>query len=302
MKSAVDHIIFIVKDLKPSIECYKILLGRNPSWKGSHPAFKTKNALFRLNNTYIELLADASEDNDSATESTFVKDFLAQNKPGLAGLCFGTPNASEMVTHMQRQGIEALGPMPGEGKDELSGAVRHWLNVFWPNSASRGLWTFGIQHLDSLDTLPMSSVTSSPLGNKNENMVVDAVDHVVIQTGSLEAAKKFYGEALGIRLALELPNHPLGNLLFFKTTTENKLVLEVIQSKDNKEEVKDEDKFWGIAYKTPNIDATQERLVTSGVKVSEVRRGMKPGTRVCTVKSHNLGVPTLLIGPDSPEM
>jgi hypothetical protein len=34
------------------------------------------------------------------------------------------------------------------------------------------------------------------------------------------------------------------------------------------------------------------------VKVSEVREGMKPGTKVCTVQSHNLGVPTLLIGPN----
>ena len=296
MKSAVDHIIFIVKDLNRSIENYKTLFGRCPSWKGCHPAFKTKNALFRLNNTYIELLADA--DDDTKGESTFVKDYLARNKPGLAGLCFGTTSASDMVTHMQGRGIEALGPMPGEGKDEISGAVRHWLNVFWPNTASRGLWTFGIEHLDPLDSLPLSPLASSASGINEDDKVVDAVDHVVIRTANIEAAKKFYGDALGIRLALELPTHPLGHLLFFKTTTDHKMVLEVIQSNDKDEDLQKEDQYWGIAYKTKNVEATQARLVSSGVKVSEVRQGMKPGTRVCTVKSYNLGVPTLLIGPD----
>jgi hypothetical protein len=33
----------------------------------------------------------------------------------------------------------------------------------------------------------------------------------------------------------------------------------------------------------------------SGVEISDIRDGRKPGTRVCTAKSHTLGVPTLLI-------
>ena len=274
MKSAVDHIIFIVKDLNHSIESYKILFGRNPSWKGSHPAFKTENALFRLNNTYIELLADANKDGQGTktqVESTFVRDYLTRNKPGLAGLCFGTINAAKMVSHMQGVGVEALGPMQGEGKDELSGAVRRWLNVFWPNSASRGLWTFGIQHLDPLDALPMAPLLASPSATNGGENSIEAVDHLVIQTTNAEAAKKFYGEALGIRLALELPDHPLGKLLFFKTTTDQKMVLEVMQPKNSNAE-DGEDKFWGIAYKTKSVEATQERLVTCGVKVSVLNR------------------------------
>ena len=292
MKSTVDHIIFIVKDLSRSVESYKTLLGRNPSWKGCHPAFKTKNALFRLDNTYLELLAeDNSKDEEGV--STFVSDYLSRNKPGLAGLSFGTTNASDLVNHMQKHGIDALGPMEGEGRDTLSGEVRRWLNIFWPNSASRGLWTFGIEHLSPSNTLPISSPnTSTEAGTDTDDMLVNAVDHVVINTNNVDAAKKFYGDALGIRLALQLPDHPMGNLLFFKT---NQMVLEVIHGKDYD---KDHDQFWGIAYRTSNVEVTQRRLHESGVNVSEVRAGMKPGTKVCTVKSHNLGVPTLLIGPD----
>ena len=292
MKSTIDHVIFIVKDLSRSVENYKILLGRNPSWRGSHPAFKTQNALFRLDNTYIELLAeDYKNDGDMENGSTFVSEYLVRKGPGLAGLSFGTTNAANLVTHMQKHGIDALGPMKGDGKDILSGAVRNWLNVFWPNIASRGLWTFGIEHIDPIDTLPLATPDTSALMVTNDT-IINAVDHIVINTKDLAAAKNFYGDVLGIRLALELPDHPLGKLMFFKA---NKMVLEFIHSNNYD---KEEDEFWGIAYKTNNVEATRERLTNTGVKVSEIRSGMKPGTRVCTVKSHNLDVPTLLIEPN----
>ena len=84
MKQTIDHVIFIVKDLSRSVENYKLLLGRNPSWKGSHPAFKTKNALFRLNNTYIELLAEDDIQKDGSPEGgmTFVGEYISRKGPG----------------------------------------------------------------------------------------------------------------------------------------------------------------------------------------------------------------------------
>ncbi len=67
--------------------------------------------------------------------------------------------------------------------------------------------------------------------------------------------------------------------------------IEVIAS----EKATEQDELWGLALKTTNIEATHSRLNTAGVSVSKVRDGRKPGTRVCTAKSHTLGVPTLLI-------
>lgn len=67
--------------------------------------------------------------------------------------------------------------------------------------------------------------------------------------------------------------------------------IEVIAS-DNAPE---QDELWGLALKTNDIAATRERLVSSSITVSEIRDGRKAGTRVCTAKSHTLGVPTLLI-------
>jgi predicted enzyme related to lactoylglutathione lyase len=119
--------------------------------------------------------------------------------------------------------------------------------------------------------------------------MVTAVDHVVVKTQSVEAAKRFYGEQIGIRLALEqdVPEWG-GTQLFFRASS---MSIEVVAS--NKSPAQDE--LWGLALKSSNLDETHTRLLEVGVEVSGIREGRKPGTRVCTVKSHALGVPTLLI-------
>ena len=55
--TGVDHIILAVADLETATEHYACLLGRAPSWQGRHPRYGTANALFLLDNTYLELLA-----------------------------------------------------------------------------------------------------------------------------------------------------------------------------------------------------------------------------------------------------
>jgi len=53
--------------------------------------------------------------------------------------------------------------------------------------------------------------------------------------------------------------------------------------------------LWGMTWRVADADATRERLTQSGVDVSEVRSGRKPGTRVMSVRSSTCGVPTLLL-------
>ncbi len=67
--------------------------------------------------------------------------------------------------------------------------------------------------------------------------------------------------------------------------------IEVIAS----EKAPEEDDLWGLAFKTASLNETHRRLIDEGNDVSEIRVGRKPGTRVCTIKSHALEVPTLLI-------
>ena len=112
---------------------------------------------------------------------------------------------------------------------------------------------------------------------------------MVVQTQDAQAAKRFYGDQLGIRLALEqeVPQWG-GTQLFFRASS---MSIEVIASKKSEAM----DSLWGLALKTADIDATRQRLYETGIEVSEVREGRKKGTQVCTVKSHVLDIPTLLI-------
>ena len=57
MTTTIDHIIIAVPDLTEASNDYSALLGRAPSWRGAHPDYGTANTLFKLDNTYIELLA-----------------------------------------------------------------------------------------------------------------------------------------------------------------------------------------------------------------------------------------------------
>ena len=98
------------------------------------------------------------------------------------------------------------------------------------------------------------------------------------------------GTQLGIRLALEQSRTDWGgDMLFFRT---NHMSIEVIGAPKFDAQL---DHLWGLALKTDDIEATHARLVESNVAVSKMREGRKAGTRVCTVKSHCLDVPTLLV-------
>jgi len=120
------------------------------------------------------------------------------------------------------------------------------------------------------------------------------VDHLVLHTADADACTQLFSVGLGIRLALD-KNAPQwgGRMLFFRV---GKLTLEVIEPGQDKPE---QDYFWGIAYQCPDIVLASNQLRQRGVALSPVRDGRKPGTKVATVKSHFLTIPTLLIQPDS---
>ena len=118
------------------------------------------------------------------------------------------------------------------------------------------------------------------------------VDHLVLRTADADACINLFSVGLGIRLALDKSAPQWGGrMLFFRV---GKLTLEVIEPADDKPE---QDYYWGIAYQCPDITSTAAGLRQRGVELSEVRDGRKPGTKVATLKSHALAIPTLLIEP-----
>lgn len=279
--TTVDHIIIAVSDLPKASADYALLLGRRPSWQGSHPDYGTSNTLFKLDNTYIELLAVDGE----GIGAEAVVQMLEARGQSFGGVVFGTDDCDSFLDHARTAGLAVSDPVPGHGTDSASGARRSWRNMFWDRDAANGIFSFAICH-DAGDTLPPAAIEADG--------AVNGVDHIVVQTRDGQAAKRFYGEQLGIRLALEqnVPDWG-GTQLFFRC---NSMSIEVIAS----DKASVTDTLWGLAFKTENIKATHRRLQSVGVTVSDIREGRKPGTQVCTVKSHALQVPTLLIAHPKP--
>ena len=111
MIEALDHIIIAVKDIDAAEKSYEALLGRTASWEGGHPDYGTKNVLFRLDNTYLELLAPDG-DSDFAK---LLRNKIEEGGEGPMGLAFGTKDADQTVEVLEAAGLHPQTPMPGTG-------------------------------------------------------------------------------------------------------------------------------------------------------------------------------------------
>jgi catechol 2,3-dioxygenase-like lactoylglutathione lyase family enzyme len=279
-----DHAVIAVRDLDAATATYSALLGRRPSWQGDHPGFGTANTLFRLRNTYLELLAPAGE----GAVARVLAEHLEQEGEGLFALALGTDDADACVAALRARGVAAADPIEGQGRDRSTGAERRWRNVILSEGETRGVRLFAIEHRSPPETLPTAEPTVP------EETTISAVDHVVVMTGDPDASGVLYGEKLGIRLALDRSFEGRGlRLLFFRI---GGITLELAARLDAPPETAAPDRLWGLAYQVPEIHSTQKRVTEAGFEVSEVRSGQKEGTAVCTVQSETHGVATLLIG------
>jgi hypothetical protein len=50
-----------------------------------------------------------------------------------------------------------------------------------------------------------------------------------------------------------------------------------------------------LSWRVADVDAARTRLAASGIDVSEVRVGRKPGTRVMSIRSGTCGIQTLFL-------
>ena len=276
MLDSLDHIIIAVEDLSIAIENYTKLLGFPPTWRGVHPGQGTENALFPLDNLYVELLAS----NGEGAGSDMIKSFLELNGQGLSGIALGTSDIQAAKSKLVGMEIDVGNLIAGEGKDEDSRKIRTWKNLFLPFSLTRGIFTFLIQHEEG----------SLPTHKEKIDSQVNRLDHVVINTNDPEGLISLYRDTYGIRLALDQTVEKWGGrMLFFRL---NHTTLEIIGKEDNKEP---QDSLWGLAWVVKDLKATYDRLTSAGVEVSQVKDGRKPNTLVATAKSHTGNIPTLFI-------
>ena len=281
LPKAVDHVIVAVRSLEEMAPRFAKLLGRPASWQGTHRGKGTQNALFRLSNMYLELMAPDGSGGDYAER---LEAHLEERGEGIFGLSLETQSAEHFAKEMERRGFHPSKAQKGEGRDEQSGRVREWKHVFLPPSETLGLFVFAIEHLSPRDALPL-------MPPEDDASSVQAMDHIVLSARDAISVRALFGEkGLGLRLALEREAPDGGaRMMFFRS---GGTTLEAIAGGKAKE-----DAFWGLAWNVQDVQAAHARLSKEQFDVSPVRVGRKRGTDVCTVR--DCGVPTLMIGPSS---
>ena len=276
MISSLDHIILAVEDLHDAEKNYKNILGIEPSWRGLHKELGTANVIFNFKNTYLELLSAEGE----GVGADLVNDSIKENGEGLAGVVLSTKDISKASKRLKDLGFLVGDVLTGEGKNKDTNDIRNWKYLFLPQELTRNLFIFLIEHTKGI----LSQDEKFPPGSINK------LDHVVINTNDADGFINIYQDIFNIRLALDrIIEHWKSRMLFFRL---NKTTIEVIEKKDHKDP---NDTLWGLAWEVESIKDAHERLVSKGVEVTEIKKGLKENTLVTTVKSHTHNVPTLLI-------
>ncbi len=158
-----------------------------------------------------------------------------------------------------------------------------------PVSDSRGPLVFAIEHLSEPDALPLVAP------KVKRAAAFAALDHVVVQTRDAEATRAFYGDKLGLRLALDRTFEKRGvRLMFFRV---GGVTVEVASRLEQTTDAAARDRLFGLAWQVEDADVARARLADLGVAVSVVRAGHKAGTRVFTIEGETHGVATLVIEP-----
>jgi catechol 2,3-dioxygenase-like lactoylglutathione lyase family enzyme len=274
-----DHVILAVADLDAAARSTARLLGRSPSWRGEHPSAGTANALFPLDNMYLELLSPSGP----GRSADAVRSWLGARGEGLLGLAFGTDDAAACRAELAARGLEPGPVEKGIGRDVESGAFREWLRVPLPVARTRGVVLFAIEHRSPPELLPRMPA----LGD--EAAAVFALDHAVVRSPDADAARALYGDGLGLRLALDREFPQWGaRLLFFRV---GGLTVEIAAELAGGPAPDGGDRLWGLSWRVRDADAARARLLAAGFDVSEVRAGRRPGTRVLTVRDGTHGVP-----------
>ena len=276
MIKTLDHIIIAVSNLDKAEESYTKIFGSPSVWKGEHKEYGTINCLFNFQNTYFELLAAKGE----GLGASLVEHSLKEKGEGLIGIVFGTNDINKSRKKLIDKGFLVGDISSGEGTNFKDRSIRKWKNLFLPPELTRGLFSFLIQHTHG--SLQTQNVYSSSAVNK--------LDHLVINTSDADGFIKIYKDVFDIRLALDrYVKEWKSRILFFRF---NKTTIEVIEKKNDETS---DDSLWGLCWEVKDIGKTHKRLLKEGVKVSEIKNGIKANTLVATIESHTHNIPTLLI-------
>ncbi len=273
----IDHIVLLCPSIDIGTPVCETLLGRPADWT-AHDQAGSASAIFQLNHMAIELLAPKGD----GPMATRLHDLLTQDGPGLQTLVFASNALEEDHRVFTRRALQPEPIIDGESTDLTTGNLRQWQRFRFNTAQSGGLRTFVLQR-SSDDPLRLRQSSDS---------AVIGLDHLVISTEQPERALAWYGARLGFNLTLDRTNPAQDTrLLTFAAGTAK---IELTHRGSNTPAMKP-DQLWGVTWRTANIETAHARMVAAGLATSEIRQGMRRGTRVFTVRDGTLGVPTLIV-------
>jgi catechol 2,3-dioxygenase-like lactoylglutathione lyase family enzyme len=259
MITALAQISIGVSDIESATAAMSRLFAREPS-------LGEEDAVFQLANTRLALT-------------------MSEQGDGLSAITFEVDDATKAFRAAERRALAPQQPV-AFAESDTDGAIREGHAIDLDVAA-----TFGV---------PLKLVhyakNQSPLSPQTSESAITGLDHIVIRTTHPSRAAALYGARLGLDMRLDRTEPKWGSrFMFFRCAD---LIVEVVY--DLKDEPSDApDRVWGLSWRTTNADATQSRLKASGLNVSDVRPGRKPGTRVFTVRDNTLGIPTLIVEPST---
>ncbi len=257
MITGFDHVVIAVRDIADGVSTYATLLERNAQQVATRDDVAT--AVFSTSNLAVELMAPAG------SGASRLRAALDDGGEGLKSLVFATGDIERMRTRCERVGLAPEAIIDGEAGRSFRASTER----------TGGARLFFMQRHQP---------------HVREGGAVSGLDHIVIRTPDAERAIALYGGRLGLDMRLD--REVMGRRLMFFCCGD--AIVEIIHD----ETLTDgRDKLWGISWRVVDADGTRDRLANAGLGVSEVRTGMKPGTRVFTVRDKTCGVPTLMVQP-----
>jgi catechol 2,3-dioxygenase-like lactoylglutathione lyase family enzyme len=255
MISGFDHVVIAVRDLAAGVAAYEALLGGVVGVRFERDGVTT--AVIETENIAVELMAPTGEGANAQRLSAAL-----EAGDGLKSLVFATDDVERAHVRCERVGLAPEAIQQGEDQRSFRISTEH-------------------THGARLFVLQREAGVEIPVANG-----VTGLDHIVIRTPDAERAAALYGARLGLDMRLD--RIVVGRrLMFFRC---GDAIVEIMH--DPREQ---KDLLFGLSWRVADADEANQRLASAGIDVSQVRQGMKPGTRVFTVRNAVCGVPTLMI-------
>jgi catechol 2,3-dioxygenase-like lactoylglutathione lyase family enzyme len=281
MITDIDHIVLLCSSTEQGREIYETLLGRNADWQ-SVDLEGISSVFFQLDGIALELISPYGD----TPLANKLKARLHEPGSALQSIVFRSDALEEDRRIFERRALQPSLIQAGQSIDNGTENRRHWNRFRINDECAGGLRLFALQRFadDPLVCKPAA-----------RGAILD-LDHLVVETCHPDRATALYGARLGLRLTLDLSIAERDiRMLSFKAG-KSRIELSHRISKAGEELV---DKFWGLTWRTDDIDLAHLRMKQKGLNVSEVRQGLTKGTRVFTVRDGTLNVPTLVLCNDA---